>query len=82
MVRDDGYKPDQTLAATRELLAQHKPLACSVSSAPARDKVLAQLEKMNDYDAGGFRLSFSPANRVGSRFVEITVIGPAGKLMR
>lgn len=49
---------------------------------PTRDKVMAQLEKMNSYDAGGFKVSFSPGNRVGSRFVEVTVIGPGGKLMR
>lgn len=49
---------------------------------PTRDKVMAHLEKMNSYDAGGFKVSFSPGNRVGSRFVEVTVIGPGGKLMR
>jgi branched-chain amino acid transport system substrate-binding protein len=49
---------------------------------PTRDKVMAQLEKMNSYDVGGFKVSFSPGNRVGSRFVEVTVIGPGGKLMR
>jgi branched-chain amino acid transport system substrate-binding protein len=49
---------------------------------PTRDKVMAQLEKMNSYDVGGFKVSFSPENRVGSRFVEVTVIGPGGKLIR
>ena len=31
---------------------------------------------------GGVSVGYSPANRVGSRFVEVTVIGSAGKLMR
>jgi len=49
---------------------------------PTREKVIAQLEKMNSYDAGGFKVSFSPENRVGSKFVEVTVIGAGGRLMR
>jgi len=49
---------------------------------PTREKVLAQLEKLNAYDVGGFKVSFSPENRVGSRFVEVTVIGQGGKLIR
>ena len=49
---------------------------------PTREKVISQLEKMSNYDVGGFKVSFGPDNRVGSRFVEVTVIGPDGKLMR
>lgn len=49
---------------------------------PTREKVVGQLEKLANYDAGGFKVSFSPENRVGSRFVEVTVIGPGGKLIR
>jgi len=37
---------------------------------------------MNSYDAGGFKVSFSPDNHVGSKFVEVTVIGRDGKLLR
>ncbi|MDO8374752.1 MAG: ABC transporter substrate-binding protein, partial [Polaromonas sp.] len=49
---------------------------------PTRAKIMSQLEKMNSYDAGGFKVSFSPENRVGSKFVEVTVIGRDGKLLR
>ncbi|HZY19219.1 MAG TPA: ABC transporter substrate-binding protein [Ramlibacter sp.] len=49
---------------------------------PTRAGVMTQLEKMNDYDTGGFPISFSRENRVGSKFVEVTVIGQNGKLMR
>lgn len=49
---------------------------------PTRQKIVAQLDKMNLYDAGGFKVSFSPDNHVGSKFVEVTVIGRDGKLLR
>jgi ABC-type branched-subunit amino acid transport system substrate-binding protein len=50
--------------------------------APTRAKVIKALESMGNYDLGGVSVGYSPANRVGSRFVEVTVIGSAGKLMR
>jgi branched-chain amino acid transport system substrate-binding protein len=49
---------------------------------PTRERVIQSLESLNAYDVGGFTLSYSPRNRVGSRFVEITVIGKDGKLLR
>jgi ABC-type branched-subunit amino acid transport system substrate-binding protein len=49
---------------------------------PTRQKIITQLDKMNSYDAGGFKVSFSPDNHVGSKFVEVTVIGRDGKLLR
>ena len=48
----------------------------------SREKVIRALETLNAYDVGGFTLHFSPTNRVGSRFVEITVIGKDGRLLR
>ena len=49
---------------------------------PNREKVIRALETMSAYDVGGLTLHFSPTNRVGSRFVEITVIGKDGRLLR
>jgi ABC-type branched-subunit amino acid transport system substrate-binding protein len=49
---------------------------------PTREKVIKALETLNVYDVGGFTLRFSPTNRIGSRFVEITVIGKDGRLLR
>ena len=49
---------------------------------PTRQKITTQLEKMNSYDVGGFKVSFSPQNHVGSKFVEVTVIGRDGKLLK
>ena len=49
---------------------------------PTRAKVIKALESMGSHDLGGVTVGFSPASRVGSRFVEVTVIGSTGKLMR
>lgn len=49
---------------------------------PTREKVIRSLEGLNAYDTGGFTVNFSPSNRIGSRFVEITVIGKDGRLLR
>jgi branched-chain amino acid transport system substrate-binding protein len=49
---------------------------------PTREKVLKALEGLRDYDVGGFNVGFSPQSRVGSTFVEVTVIGPGAKLIR
>jgi branched-chain amino acid transport system substrate-binding protein len=47
-----------------------------------REKVIRSLENLNAYDTGGFTVNFSPSNRIGSRFMEITVIGKYGRLLR
>lgn len=43
-----------------------------------RDKLIGALESMSNFDLGGFVVSFSPQNRNGSRFVELTMIGRDG----
>lgn len=47
-----------------------------------REKVIRALETLSPFDTGGFNVNFSPNNRVGSRFVEVTVIGKGGRLLR
>ena len=49
---------------------------------PTRTKVVKALESMGSYDTGGITVSYSPSNRIGSRYVEVTVIGSSGKLMK
>ena len=49
---------------------------------PTRAKVVKALESMGNYDTGGISVSYSPGNRIGSRYVEVTVIGSTGKLMK
>ena len=49
---------------------------------PTRAKVVKALESMGSYDTGGVTVSYSPSNRIGSRYVEVTVIGSTGKLLK
>ena len=48
---------------------------------PTREKLVAALESTSA-DLGGFRVSFSGTNRQGSRFVEMTVVGPGGRVLK
>lgn len=47
-----------------------------------RESYIAALERMNDVDLGGFWVGYSPTNRAGSRFVDLTIIGRQGKFLR
>ena len=49
---------------------------------PTRAKVIQALESLSNYDLGGITVNYSPDNRVGSRYVEVTVIGSTGKLLK
>ena len=49
---------------------------------PTRAKVIKALESMNKFDTGGVTVNYSPVNRIGSRYVEVTVIGSTGKLLK
>ena len=49
---------------------------------PTRAKVLKAMEGMGSFDTGGIPLGFSPGNRLGSRSVEVTVIGSTGKRLK
>lgn len=47
-----------------------------------RDKFIAAMEGMRNYDVGGFAVSFAPNDHNGSKFVELTVLRRDGKYMR
>ena len=49
---------------------------------PTRAKVIKSLETMDKFDTGGVTVNYSPVNRLGSRYVEVTVIGSTGKLLK
>ncbi|MBI3714830.1 MAG: ABC transporter substrate-binding protein [Betaproteobacteria bacterium] len=49
---------------------------------PTRESLIASFEKMGAKDLGGYLLSLSSANHNGSRFVQITLVGRNGKLVR
>jgi branched-chain amino acid transport system substrate-binding protein len=48
----------------------------------SRAKVVEALESLSSFDLGGISVGYSPQNRVGSRYVEVTVIGSSGKLLK
>ena len=49
---------------------------------PTRAKLLQALESLGRYVLGGTTVGYSPDDRLGSRFEEVTVIGSSGKLMK
>lgn len=49
---------------------------------PTRAGVIRALESLQPHDLGGVGVAFGKDNRVGSRFVEVTVIGSTGKLLK
>lgn len=48
---------------------------------PTRDKLVTALGSLQKYDVGNFSVDYSK-NRLGSHFVEVTIVGSSGRLMR
>lgn len=49
---------------------------------PTREKVIAALNTMKDFDLGDFLVSYSATQRTGSKLVDLTIIGKNGTLYR
>jgi len=49
---------------------------------PTREKLVAALGGLRNYDTGGFVVDYGKGSHLGSRFVEVTIVGSAGRLMR
>jgi ABC-type branched-subunit amino acid transport system substrate-binding protein len=47
-----------------------------------RERLVAALESMTNVDIGGFVVNFTPSNRAGSRYVDLTMIGRHGNFIR
>jgi ABC-type branched-subunit amino acid transport system substrate-binding protein len=47
-----------------------------------RDRFISTMESMSDVDLGGFYVGYSPTNRAGSKFVDLTIIGRQGRFLR
>lgn len=47
-----------------------------------REKFISTLENMQNHDLGGYRVSYSASDRLGSRFVDLTVVGSGGRVLR
>ena len=54
----------------------------AAGKSPTREGLVRAFEQMREKDLGGLKLSFAPDNHNGSRFVELTMIGRGGKLVR
>ena len=46
---------------------------------PSREAFVAALDSLRHFDMGGYSVNYEPGARSGSRFVELTIIGNAGK---
>jgi len=49
---------------------------------PTRDKLIAGLESMQQFDLGGVDVSYGPELRTGTSYIDITIIGKSGKFVR
>jgi ABC-type branched-subunit amino acid transport system substrate-binding protein len=49
--------------------------------APTREKLIAALDGMRDYDLGGDLVSFNGPDHVGRRFVELSIVGRDGRFL-
>jgi branched-chain amino acid transport system substrate-binding protein len=49
---------------------------------PNRDSLVAALESLQNYNAGGFPVKFGPGKRVASNFVELSMLTGDGKVRR
>jgi ABC-type branched-subunit amino acid transport system substrate-binding protein len=47
-----------------------------------RESFVKAMETMGDYDTGGFRVSYGPGMRAGSKFVDLTIISKDEKFVR
>ena len=47
-----------------------------------RESLIAGLETMQNFDLGGFGVDFSPRKRVGSSFVDLTILDGTGRVRR
>ena len=44
--------------------------------------IVTGMESMHKIDLGGYTVDYSPTNHHGSKFVDITIVGPGGRFMR
>jgi ABC-type branched-subunit amino acid transport system substrate-binding protein len=74
---DGGYSGMEGYIGARVLVEALK----RAGKEPTRDKLIATLEGMHDFDLGGEVVNFGP-DHVGRRFVELTIVGKDGRFLR
>ncbi len=52
------------------------------SPRPTREKVLAALETLHNFDLGGLTVSYSPSSHTGLDFADLSIIGSDGRFRR
>jgi branched-chain amino acid transport system substrate-binding protein len=48
---------------------------------PTREKFIAGMEGISNFEIGGFLVKFSPENHNGSQYVDLSMIGREGKFI-
>ena len=76
-----GLKPNYT-AMEGFLAAKVTSEGLRRMSRFGRDALVAGLESLSNYNAGGFALRFGPGRRVGSSFVELSMLTGDGRVKR
>ena len=49
---------------------------------PTREKLIAGLESMKGFDLGGVDVTYGPELRIGTTYIDVTIIGKNGKFVR
>ena len=49
---------------------------------PTREKFVAAMESMSNYEIGGFAVRFAADNHNGSQYVDLSMIGRDGRFIR
>jgi ABC-type branched-subunit amino acid transport system substrate-binding protein len=75
-LEDGGYSGIEGYISARVLVEGLKRAGRDLT----RDKLIAALEAMHDYDLGGDLVNFGP-DHVGRRFVELTIVGRDGRFL-
>lgn len=73
---DGGYSGMEGYISARVLVEALK----RAGPAPTREKLVAALENMRDFDLGGDVVGFGP-DHVGRRFVELAIVGRDGRFL-
>ena len=76
-LEDGGYSGMEGYISSRVLVEGLR----RAGKEPTRDKLIAALEGMRNFDLGGEVINFGP-DHVGRRFVELTIVGKDGRFMR
>ena len=70
------------VAAAKALESKASPVVYRVHEPPTREKLIAGLETMKQFDLGGLDVTYGPGLRTGTTYIDITIIGKAGKFVR